>query len=156
MIEKVRKWIKDKTGVSPIIAIILMVAITVVLAATIYVWVSGFGGGGGGANVALSLKQREHGGNTTSDWYWVEYEVQSVSGNPGWEDLEVSVGGVEGSFNNTDGSSLTEGSIDAGDIFRIYVHVTAWDDTDDIVGEKVTIIHSDSDSIIFSADVTYA
>lgn len=38
--------LKDKTGVSPIIAIILMVAITVVLAATIYVWVSGFGAGG--------------------------------------------------------------------------------------------------------------
>ncbi|RLF42025.1 MAG: type IV pilin, partial [Thermoplasmata archaeon] len=32
---------KDMTGVSPIIAVILMVAITVVLAATIYVWVSG-------------------------------------------------------------------------------------------------------------------
>ncbi|RLF41686.1 MAG: type IV pilin, partial [Thermoplasmata archaeon] len=37
---------KDMTGVSPIIAVILMVAITVVLAATIYVWVSGFGGSG--------------------------------------------------------------------------------------------------------------
>ncbi len=30
-------------GVSPVIAVILMVAITVVLAATVYVWVSGFG-----------------------------------------------------------------------------------------------------------------
>ena len=46
MIEKIRKWVKDKTGVSPIIAIILMVAITVVLAATIYVWVSGMGKSG--------------------------------------------------------------------------------------------------------------
>ncbi|HHO57216.1 MAG TPA: type IV pilin, partial [Thermoplasmatales archaeon] len=35
--------LKEKAGVSPIIAIILMVAITVVLAATIYVWVTGFG-----------------------------------------------------------------------------------------------------------------
>ncbi|MEM2259420.1 MAG: archaellin/type IV pilin N-terminal domain-containing protein [Candidatus Thermoplasmatota archaeon] len=43
MIEKMKRWIKNKAGVSPIIAIILMVAITVVLAATIYVWVSGFG-----------------------------------------------------------------------------------------------------------------
>ena len=31
-------------AVSPVIAVILMVAITVVLAATVYVWVSGFGG----------------------------------------------------------------------------------------------------------------
>ncbi len=45
-IENIRKWIKNKAGVSPIIAIILMVAITVVLAATIYVWVSGMGKGG--------------------------------------------------------------------------------------------------------------
>ena len=43
---------KDKTGVSPIIAVILMVAITVVLAATIYAWVSGFGGGGGEPEIA--------------------------------------------------------------------------------------------------------
>ncbi|HWG91209.1 MAG TPA: archaellin/type IV pilin N-terminal domain-containing protein, partial [Candidatus Thermoplasmatota archaeon] len=31
-------------AVSPVIAVILMVAITVVLAATVYVWVSGFSG----------------------------------------------------------------------------------------------------------------
>lgn len=33
---KIKKLWEDKTGVSPIIAVILMVAITVVLAATIY------------------------------------------------------------------------------------------------------------------------
>jgi flagellin-like protein len=34
--------LKADEGVSPVIAVILMVAITVVLAATVYVWVSGF------------------------------------------------------------------------------------------------------------------
>ena len=34
---------KNDDAVSPVIAVILMVAITVVLAATVYVWVSGFG-----------------------------------------------------------------------------------------------------------------
>ena len=34
---------QDDEAVSPVIAVILMVAITVVLAATVYVWVSGFG-----------------------------------------------------------------------------------------------------------------
>lgn len=38
---------KDREGVSPVIATILMVAITVVLAAVLYVMVLGFGGGGG-------------------------------------------------------------------------------------------------------------
>jgi len=44
--QKIRNIWKDKTGVSPIISVILMVAITVVLAATIWAWVSGFGGSG--------------------------------------------------------------------------------------------------------------
>ncbi|MEW6069747.1 MAG: archaellin/type IV pilin N-terminal domain-containing protein [Candidatus Thermoplasmatota archaeon] len=39
--------IKEKEAVSPVIGVILMVAITVVLAAVLYVWVSGFMGGGG-------------------------------------------------------------------------------------------------------------
>lgn len=36
------KITRGDQGVSPVIAVILMVAITVVLAATVYVWVSGF------------------------------------------------------------------------------------------------------------------
>jgi len=45
--------IKNKEAVSPVIGVILMVAITVVLAAVLYVWVSGFmGAGGGGAPTA--------------------------------------------------------------------------------------------------------
>ncbi|NYT12855.1 MAG: type IV pilin, partial [Methanomassiliicoccales archaeon] len=40
------KFRKDSRAVSPVIATILMVAITVVLAAVLYVMVSGYGGGG--------------------------------------------------------------------------------------------------------------
>ena len=42
-------------AVSPVIAVILMVAITVVLAATVYVWVSGFGSQSGSPAKSLSL-----------------------------------------------------------------------------------------------------
>ncbi|MBC7080810.1 MAG: type IV pilin [Thermoplasmatales archaeon] len=52
-----KRWMKNKAGVSPIIAIILMVAITVVLAATIYVWVSGFGTRSKGAEEASATCQ---------------------------------------------------------------------------------------------------
>jgi len=48
--------IKNKEAVSPVIGVILMVAITVVLAAVLYVWVSGFmtaGGGGAAPTAAL-------------------------------------------------------------------------------------------------------
>ncbi|MFP4196505.1 MAG: archaellin/type IV pilin N-terminal domain-containing protein [Methanomassiliicoccales archaeon] len=44
--KKMWKIRKDSEGVSPVIATILMVAITVVLAAVLYVMVMGFGGGG--------------------------------------------------------------------------------------------------------------
>jgi len=42
--KKIWKMRKDKSAVSPVIATILMVAITVVLAAVLYVMVMGFGG----------------------------------------------------------------------------------------------------------------
>jgi flagellin-like protein len=49
-----RIW-KNKQGVSPVIATILMVAITVVLAAVLYVMVSGYMTGGGGTPIAGSF-----------------------------------------------------------------------------------------------------
>ncbi|HHH77670.1 MAG TPA: type IV pilin, partial [Thermoplasmatales archaeon] len=60
--KKIGKMWKDTTGVSPIIAVILMVAITVVLAATIYVWVSGFGGSGG-TSASVNLAQTNYDGD---------------------------------------------------------------------------------------------
>ncbi len=45
MMKKMWKIRKDKSAVSPVIATILMVAITVVLAAVLYVMVMGFGTG---------------------------------------------------------------------------------------------------------------
>ena len=45
---------KDDEAVSPVIAVILMVAITVVLAGVLYVWVSGFGQTGGGGTIKIS------------------------------------------------------------------------------------------------------
>ena len=44
--EKMKKIYKKEEGVSPVIATILMVAITVVLAATVYIMVAGMGAGG--------------------------------------------------------------------------------------------------------------
>ena len=40
-----RRIVNDEQAVSPVIAVILMVAITVVLAAVLYVWASSFLGG---------------------------------------------------------------------------------------------------------------
>ena len=50
---------KKEEGVSPVIATILMVAITVVLAATVWLMVSGYMGSGGGTTVTGSFASKE-------------------------------------------------------------------------------------------------
>ncbi|MEA2055200.1 MAG: archaellin/type IV pilin N-terminal domain-containing protein, partial [Candidatus Thermoplasmatota archaeon] len=105
--KKIGKMWKDVTGVSPIIAVILMVAITVVLAATIYVWVSGFGGGGGGTNVAIALKQTGHYNDTGTGNLTVNFTVQSVTGHPGYADLAATIGGYAATISETTISETT-------------------------------------------------
>jgi flagellin-like protein len=78
---------KDAEGVSPVIATILMVAITVVLAAVLYVMVLGFGGTQNTPNVQILSKSTITGGyqvaltSPTSATKWVDVQVQlSVNG----------------------------------------------------------------------------
>jgi len=54
-----KKIYKKEEGVSPVIATILMVAITVVLAATVWLLVSGYMGGGGGTQITGSFATKE-------------------------------------------------------------------------------------------------
>ncbi len=65
---------RKKEGVSPVIATILMVAITVVLAAVLYVMVMGFGGGNQSTPTASVTNVRNVAGNYTCT-------VQSISAN---------------------------------------------------------------------------
>jgi len=90
-IGNIRKWVKDKAGVSPIIAIILMVAITVVLAATIYVWVSGFGGSGS-KTPAISCSVD----NTNN-------KIVVTSADPGiaWHDISIKTDTTGATINGT-------------------------------------------------------
>jgi flagellin-like protein len=74
---------KKDEAVSPVIAVILMVAITVVLAAVVYVWVSGFSG----ENVApRSMSVQMRGTNETD----AIYLVTSASPSLQWTELEFS------------------------------------------------------------------
>ena len=61
--KNVRLIRKDESAVSPVIATILMVAITVVLAAVLYVMVSGLLTGPGNAPQAMSVDIRRTGAN---------------------------------------------------------------------------------------------
>jgi flagellin-like protein len=79
----------DDEAVSPVIAVILMVAITVVLAATVYVWVSGFGAQSSqpAKTVALTSASALTGGAKT-------YSVASAATGMKWSDITVTVDGV--------------------------------------------------------------
>jgi archaeal type IV pilus assembly protein PilA len=60
--KKIWNMRKDGKAVSPVIATILMVAITVVLAAVLYVMVMGFGGGGTQSTPTATMTYQKTGG----------------------------------------------------------------------------------------------
>jgi len=99
---------KDDDAVSPVIAVILMVAITVVLAGVLYVWVSGFGGGGGGG-VSISSSV------TDKSQYWKVDIVKVSGGSLSLSDakfLMISSAGIQvfkRTINDANPTSLTSG-----------------------------------------------
>ncbi|MEA3200743.1 MAG: Archaeal Type pilin, N-terminal [Thermoplasmata archaeon] len=76
-------------AVSPVIAVILMVAITVVLAATVYVWVSGFGAQSGNPQKSISLTSA---GTLSSSNK--TYAIASSTSGMKWSDVTLTVNGV--------------------------------------------------------------
>jgi len=131
---------EDKTGVSPIIAVILMVAITVDLAATIYVWVSGFGGGGA-QQQSVGIQQIAHDGNST------EYRVTGAEGFL-WSDAIVKVNGEWANFSAVFGEANSTGPALAGDHIIFYREGATW-----AVGMDVLIIDADSNKIIYDTQI---
>lgn len=95
-----KMWKLNNKAVSPVIATILMVAITVVLAAVLYVMVMGFGGGGSDETPSGSLTY-----TTTSDGYRVT--LASISKN------DVTNASVIWLI---DGTALTDEQIDGGNV----------------------------------------
>ena len=94
---------KGKRGVSPIIATILLVAITVVLAAVLYILVSGYIGGTGSKPLSFSpsgsTPSTAGSGNSTS-----YYDTLSVSASSGLTTAEfgLKIAGVSGNVVSPD------------------------------------------------------
>ncbi len=154
--KRMAKRAKD-SAVSPVIATILMVAITVVLAAVLYVMVSGFTHSPGTANSA-GLNEAQL---TTYNW---TVSVSSVSAsNIPISNLKLVISGIAGattsySFaNSTWDSSTPQGSItisfshagnsatylSAGDVFTI----TGWQSSSssiNLAGATVTLYNGGS------------
>jgi len=105
-----KNW-KSRSAVSPVIATILMVAITVVLAAVLYVMVMGMGGDSG-ATPSVALSKR-----TGADAGTYEVYVLSVSGGEvAVKNAEIVVTG--GTIAETDAWKLTGSGRTADDMLK--------------------------------------
>jgi flagellin-like protein len=80
----------DGEAVSPVIAVILMVAITVVLAATVYVWVSGFGAQSGTPAKSISLSSAAALDSTNNV---KQYSVASATSGMKYGDVSLTING---------------------------------------------------------------
>lgn len=95
--KSVRQRIRGDEGVSPVIAVILMVAITVVLAATVYVWVSGFASEDTGPEQA-SATAKVVDLDDNGDVEWVRMTLNKGNNAPySHDDVTISATGHDGS-----------------------------------------------------------
>ena len=158
-----RKFLEDgdDEAVSPVIAVILMVAITVVLAATVYVWVSGFSGGGGTPAKSMALSSAGTIDSTSfSGDFAKNYTVASATAGMKYSDIKLTLNGAEQTFDATScGSSLGANAawggcagttdraasdvIQAGDVIRLRTDATP-------SGSTLRILDSQANSVILT------
>src|SRR2546428_13606928 len=91
--QNVRLVREDESAVSPVIATILMVAITVVLAAVLYVMVSGLISGPGGSPVSMGISVSRSGDGAN----WVMLVSSSPSGKA-YTSTSLAIFRSDGSF----------------------------------------------------------
>jgi len=96
-----KMWKKNNKAVSPVIATILMVAITVVLAAVLYVMVMGFGDSGNSDAPTVSLTK-----TTISTGYSV---VITISPSTDANQIEVVFNGIDYELVQADSTKISTG-----------------------------------------------
>jgi len=138
-----KMWKKNNKAVSPVIATILMVAITVVLAAVLYVMVMGFGGGGSPEAPTVSLSKM-----TTATGVDV---VITINPSTPLSAIVVTLGGVEDAEAGTDYTLIQAdtATISSGDRIRFTTDqataaesvqlVWTGGESDQFVGNEVTL-----------------
>jgi flagellin-like protein len=167
-----QKFLRDDDGVSPVIAVILMVAITVVLAATVYVWVSGFGAQSGSPARSLSLTSGGAKYTDTNGNDWKNYTVSSATSGLRWSDIKFTLNGVQLACSTTFATTATtfgvsqggglyacgaSGSplpgpstvIGAGDRFQLFVGATG-SPAAPAAGQTLRVLDANANSVILS------
>lgn len=136
---KMKRIYKKEEGVSPVIATILMVAITVVLAATVWLLVSGYMGGSTQPNLTASLTYDVQTSNPTAGYVNISVAMSSPS-SADFTKVIIGINGTypTGKYLSADGTgtitinSVTynvkvidydgNGKLSTGDVIYIYGH----------------------------------
>jgi len=151
-----RKFRGEDEAVSPVIAVILMVAITVVLAATVYVWVSGFGSQSSQPAKTISLTSNGAIASSVK-----QYTVASATPGLKWNDLSYTLDGTSLTYDNALGtdndfcvadggttcvvSPVPSTTVDAGDTIKLQ-HAS-------LSGKTFRILDSQANSVIYTITV---
>jgi flagellin-like protein len=158
-----QKFLKSTDdAVSPVIAVILMVAITVVLAATVYVWVSGFGSSTSSAQKSMSLVSAGSISNNNKN-----YTVASATPGMKWTDLTFTMDGstyayhgdmltvvysgntmcvMDASAACAAGSTLPSTTVDAGDTVSIIT-------TTGLSGHTLRVLDANANAVVLTLTV---
>lgn len=95
--EKARSWRKSKKrGVSPIIATILLVAITVVLAAVLYILISGLTKGPGNQPIGTSLAIGTANEAAKGTNFWYNFTIESAGSSIQWSNVQLQISNTAG------------------------------------------------------------
>ena len=127
--EKMKKVYRKEEGVSPVIATILMVAITVVLAATVYIMVAGIYGPGTNKLIA-SLTYDQTQSNPTGGEVYLRVSMSTPS-SAQWTNVKITIRGTGGPLSGQTGNSINgytvdildydaSGTLTDGDVIHIY------------------------------------
>lgn len=160
-----RKFIRgdNDEAVSPVIAVILMVAITVVLAATVYVWVSGFGAQSSQPAKAIALTSAGAIDSTThAGDFMKSYTVSSASPGMKYSDMSLALSGTPLTFASTACAPAANGDWAAcsGTTARTATSLVSAGDTiifrsaDTPSGSTLRIVDPNSNSVMLTLTVS--
>jgi flagellin-like protein len=144
------KALRSDEGVSPVIAVILMVAITVVLAATVYVWVSGFASEDTGPEQAAATAKGVD-LDDNGDVEWIQVTLTSGQNAP-YKASDVTNSTTDNTGSSVDLVCMTASNADcSGNSDRFQEHIDPEDEWD--VGENLWIPCNDEGNHLMTFSV---
>lgn len=127
MTQPKRRWRqKGKRGVSPIIATILLVAITVVLAAVLYILISGLTKGPGNTPLGTAFAMSAAKESTKGANFWYNFSVQSASGGLTWSNLNFQFQTSTGQIISLGAPAITVIGLTGSNVATYTVGTASW------------------------------